>query len=82
MYANSRTLDGRRFAEQFAVKRKADAGLSTKGKQPTVPPAAPIHLGGQSQPTAAQVLQAKAKSEEALNFKVVPSKKGKKGGRS
>lgn len=82
VYANSRTLDGRRFAEQFALKRKADAGLSTKGKQPSVPAAAPIQLGTPSQPTAAQILQSKAKTEEALNFTVVPSKKGKKGGRS
>lgn len=76
VYANSRTLDGRRFAEQFALKRKADAGMSTKGKQPTVPPvAAPVP------PTAAQILQAKPKQDDGFSFKVVP-KKGKKGGRS
>lgn len=71
VYANSRTLDGRRFAEAFAVKRKADAGMSTKGKQPTVPAAPPITVAR----TAAQVLQSKPKTEETLNFKVVPKKK-------
>lgn len=76
VYSNSRTLDGRRFAEQFALKRKADAGLSTKGKQATVPPAAAIQVGA---PTAAQILQSKPKTNEDSFFKVVPKKK--KGGK-
>ena len=68
VYANSSTLDGRRFAEQFALKRKADAGLSTKGKQPTVPPATPFAR------TAADALRSQPKKEDTM-FTQIKSKK-------
>jgi PERQ amino acid-rich with GYF domain-containing protein len=71
VYANSPNLDGRRFAETFALKRKADAGVSTKGRQPTVPAAPPIVVK-----TAASVLKQPAPSEGLPgNFKVVQPKK-------
>lgn len=66
VYANSPTLDGRRFAETFAVKRKADAGVPVKGRQPTVPPAPAIK-------TAADALKA-APKPEPLGFKVIQKK--------
>ena len=40
IYANSTTLDGRRFAQEFVSKRKTDAasrrGMTTPGKGPSI----------------------------------------------
>jgi PERQ amino acid-rich with GYF domain-containing protein len=73
VYANSPTLDGRRFAETFSLKRKADAGVSVKGRQPSVPPAPPIVVK-----SAADAVRSMPKKEESFNFKIVQSKKQKK----
>jgi PERQ amino acid-rich with GYF domain-containing protein len=70
IYANSTTLDGRRFASEFVSKRKADAtlkrGISTAGKPTSI----------------ADVVrtQPKPTQPEWGGFKVVNKKK--KGGRS
>ncbi|TFY79630.1 hypothetical protein EWM64_g4380 [Hericium alpestre] len=67
IYANSTTLDGRRFAEEFVSKRKADAAS---------------RKGAGKQPSIADVLKAQPKPSQQSEwggFKVVNKKK--KGGR-
>jgi len=74
IYANSTTLDGRRFASEFVAKRKVDAterskGSSSAGKAPTKPV------------SIADVVKATPKpAQPEWGFKVVNKKK--KGGRS
>jgi PERQ amino acid-rich with GYF domain-containing protein len=74
IYANSTTLDGRRFASEFVNKRKADAAASRQqgaGGSGTARPASIADVV-KSQPKPAQ--------PEWGGFKVVNKKK--KGGRS
>ena len=73
IYANSTTLDGRRFAAEFVAKRKADAlnrKLGSTGKVASKPV------------SIAEVVKAAPKSSQPEwgGFKVVNKKK--KGGRS
>ncbi|KAJ7480189.1 hypothetical protein B0H11DRAFT_2280849 [Mycena galericulata] len=76
IYANSTTLDGRRFAAEFVSKRKADAMARPKG--------ASVAGAGSGKPVSiADVVKAQPKppaSAEWGGFKVVNKKK--KGGRS
>jgi PERQ amino acid-rich with GYF domain-containing protein len=70
VYANSSTLDGRRFAQEFYTRRKADSKRS-----------APVANGSTpSKPTSlADVLKAQPKPQSAdLGFKVVKAKGKKK----
>ncbi|KAJ7770933.1 hypothetical protein DFH07DRAFT_259983 [Mycena maculata] len=76
IYANSTTLDGRRFAAEFVSRRKADAAARPKG--------ASVAGGAAGKPVSiADVVKAQPKppaSAEWGGFKVVNKKK--KGGRS
>ncbi|KAJ6519369.1 hypothetical protein C8R45DRAFT_951225 [Mycena sanguinolenta] len=76
IYANSTTLDGRRFAAEFVSKRKADAAARPKG--------ASVTGSGAGKPVSiADVVKAQPKppaANEWGGFKVVNKKK--KGGRS
>ncbi|KAJ7022069.1 hypothetical protein C8F04DRAFT_1139338 [Mycena alexandri] len=76
IYANSTTLDGRRFAAEFVSKRKSDAAARPKG--------ASVTGAGAGKPVSiADVVKAQPKppaSSEWGGFKVVNKKK--KGGRS
>ena len=69
IYANSATLDGRRFAAEFASRRKADAMRKTSG-------------GGGGGTSIADIVKSAPKSSgnEWGGFKVVNKKK--KGGRA
>jgi PERQ amino acid-rich with GYF domain-containing protein len=73
IYANSITLDGRRFAAEFVGKRKADVASRPKGAAVAGATARPISI--------ADVVKAqpKASPPEWGGFKVVNKKK--KGGR-
>jgi PERQ amino acid-rich with GYF domain-containing protein len=76
IYANSTTLDGRRFAAEFVSKRKADAASRPKGTSVSGTNAGkPVSIADvvKSQPKAPA-------SSEWGGFKVVNKKK--KGGRS
>ncbi|KAF8213572.1 hypothetical protein K438DRAFT_1661780 [Mycena galopus ATCC 62051] len=77
IYANSTTLDGRRFAAEFVSKRKADAAARPKG-------ASAVSGAGAGKPVSiADVVKAQPKppaANEWGGFKVVNKKK--KGGRS
>ena len=59
IYANSTTLDGRRFAAEFVSKRKADASAKPKGSGSG-------NIPGKTQPKPAQ---------SEWGFKVVNKKK-------
>lgn len=74
IYANSTTLDGRRFAAEFVSKRKADATAKPKGHASTNASGKPQSIADvvKSQPKPAQ--------NEWVGFKVVNKKR--KGGRS
>lgn len=75
VYLNSRTLDGRRFAETFVFKRKADvaAAKAMPATQATSPP-----TSAQAPKTAAEALKSVPKKPETINFKTVkPKKKAK-----
>lgn len=74
IYANSTTLDGRRFASEFVSKRKADALTRPKGSSTTPAIGKPISIADvvKSQPKPTQ--------PEWGGFKVVNKKK--KGGRA
>lgn len=73
IYANSTTLDGRRFASEFISKRKADAVSRSKGASATGRTSAkPVSI--------ADVVKATPKpAQPEWGFKVVNKKK--KGGR-
>ena len=76
IYANSTTLDGRRFASEFINRRKADASSRSKGgagQAASTNKAVSIADVVKAQPKAAA-------SSEWGGFKVVNKKK--KGGRS
>lgn len=74
IYANSTTLDGRRFATEFVHKRKADATAKPKGNSSA-------NVIGKVQSIADVVkTQPKPAQNEWGGFKVVNKKK--KGGRS
>jgi PERQ amino acid-rich with GYF domain-containing protein len=70
IYANSTTLDGRRFAHEFVTKRKADATNRPKGTATGKPVSIADVVKSQPKPA----------SSEWGGFKVVNKKK--KGGRS
>ncbi|KAG5646055.1 hypothetical protein DXG03_004478 [Asterophora parasitica] len=73
IYANSTTLDGRRFAAEFISKRKADAAARPKGAAGTKTTAKPVSI--------ADVVKAAPKpAQSEWGFKVVNKKK--KGGRA
>ena len=68
IYSNSTTLDGRRFASEFASKRKADANARSKGIISAQPSAKPVSI--------ADVVKATPKVAQAeWGFKVVNKKK-------
>jgi PERQ amino acid-rich with GYF domain-containing protein len=73
IYANSTTLDGRRFAAEFASKRKADAINKPKGS-------APANIPGKPQSIADVVKTQPKPPQNEWGFKVVNKKK--RGGRS
>ena len=76
IYANSTTLDGRRFAAEFVSKRKSDVAARPKGAASSV-------AGATKTVSIADVVKAQPKapaSSEWGGFKVVNKKK--KGGRS
>ncbi|TFK76721.1 hypothetical protein BDN72DRAFT_884418 [Pluteus cervinus] len=77
IYANSTTLDGRRYASEFINKRRADAAAArtrnTTGGPASKLPAKPVSIADVVKATPKQQAQAE------LGFKVV---KKKKGGRS
>ena len=84
VYANSSTLDGRRFAADFVAKRKLDAsgrgapsGAALIGG---IGRGNPSGFGSNSQRSASEVLKSSnsAKADSGFGFKVV-NKKGKKG---
>jgi PERQ amino acid-rich with GYF domain-containing protein len=74
IYANSITLDGRRFAAEFVSKRKVDVASRPKGAAATGMPAKPVSI--------ADVVKAQPKTPQPEwgGFKVVNKKK--KGGRA
>lgn len=74
IYANSTTLDGRRFAAEFVSRRKTDASSRPKGAASAgKAPAKPVSI--------ADVLKATPKpTQPEWGFKVVNKKK--KGGRT
>ena len=76
VYANSPTLDGRRFAEEFIRRRKqADKGIIESASTPTASVSSENKsAGGWSE--VAKKSPAVAKEEN--NFKVVAKKKGKR----
>ena len=67
VYANSRTLDGRRFAESFVLKRKADIAIGPSLAAATSAPK-----------SAADILKMQPKKQEVLNFKIVGTNKQSK----
>ena len=73
IYANSTTLDGRRFAAEFVSKRKADATTKPKGS-------ASANIPGKSQSIADVVKTQPKPTQNEWGFKVVNKKK--RGGRS
>ena len=73
IYANSTTLDGRRFAAEFVSKRKADATAKPKGN-------AAANFPGKTQSIADVVKTQPKPAQSEWGFKVVNKKK--KGGRS
>ena len=73
IYANSTTLDGRRFAAEFVSKRKADATAKPKGT-------ASSNFPGKTQSIADVVKTQPKPAQTEWGFKVVNKKK--KGGRS
>lgn len=73
IYANSTTLDGRRFAAEFVSKRKADATAKPKGN-------ASSNFHGKAQSIADVVKTQPKPAQSEWGFKVVNKKK--KGGRS
>jgi PERQ amino acid-rich with GYF domain-containing protein len=82
VYANSQTLDGRRFAEEFIRRRKlADKGVvegadSGKGVFVPVSGAEPKSGGGWSEVAKKGGVGGEVKKEEIKSeFRVVPGKK-------
>lgn len=76
VYANSQTLDGRRFAEEFVRRRKlADKGIVDPANTPTTSGASTESKtpGGWS-----EVAKKGPAAKEENNFKVVSKKKGKR----
>ena len=73
IYANSTTLDGRRFAAEFVSKRKTDATTKPKGNGSS-------NLPGKTQSIADVVKIQPKPAQTEWGFKVVNKKK--KGGRS
>lgn len=73
IYANSTTLDGRRFAAEFVSKRKTDATAKPKGS-------ASVNIPGKTQSIADVVKTQPKPAQSEWGFKVVNKKK--KGGRS
>jgi len=73
IYANSTTLDGRRFAAEFVNKRKADAIARPKGN-------ASSNFPGKTQSIADVVKTQPKPAQNEWGFKVVNKKR--KGGRS
>lgn len=72
IYTNSTTMDGRRFADEFVTKRKADAVTHAKNGDALKGPAKPVSI--------ADVVKAAPKTTQPeWGFKVVNKKK--KGGR-
>ncbi len=81
VYANSQTLDGRRFAEEFVRRRKlADKGIVDPSANGTTPTSASENKSGGGWSEVAKKGPASATKEEASStFKVVAAKKkGKK----
>ncbi|KAF5356065.1 hypothetical protein D9756_004015 [Leucocoprinus leucothites] len=73
IYTNSTTMDGRRFADEFVSKRKADVIAHAKNGSSSKTPAKPVSI--------ADVVKAAPKATQPeWGFKVVNKKK--KGGRS
>lgn len=73
IYTNSTTMDGRRFADEFVSRRKADVVAHAKNGGASKGPARPVSI--------ADVVKAAPKSAQPeWGFKVVNKKK--KGGRS
>lgn len=73
IYTNSTTMDGRRFAEEFVSRRKADATTHARNGGASKGPAKPTSI--------ADVVKAAPKATQPeWGFKVVNKKK--KGGRS
>lgn len=73
IYTNSTTMDGRRFADEFVSRRKADAIAHAKNGGSAKGPAKPVSI--------ADVVKAVPKATQPeWGFKVVNKKK--KGGRS
>jgi PERQ amino acid-rich with GYF domain-containing protein len=70
IYANSTTLDGRRFAAEFIARRKTDAASRPKGV-----PAVPTKAGPVS---IADVVRSQPKAVAGNEWKVVNKKKGGK----
>lgn len=73
IYANSTTLDGRRFAAEFVSKRKVDAAAKPKGNTSS-------NFHGKAQSIADVVKTQPKPAQSEWGFKVVNKKK--KGGRS
>lgn len=76
VYANSQTLDGRRFAEEFVRRRKlADKGIVDPANNPVSSTASTDNKasGGWS-----EVAKKGPVVKEENNFKVVSKKKGKR----
>jgi PERQ amino acid-rich with GYF domain-containing protein len=68
VYANSSTLDGRRFAQEFYTKRKADVAANKAGGKPVTKIS-----------SLADVLKAQPKPPSSdLGFKIVKAKGKKK----
>ncbi len=79
MYANSTTMDGRHFAEEF-IRRKKLADKGVIEKQPAAPPPATDSKGSGGWSEVAKK-GGSSQKEDAMpaGFKVVPGrKKGKK----
>jgi PERQ amino acid-rich with GYF domain-containing protein len=73
IYTNSTTMDGRRFADEFVLRRKADAISKARNAGALKAPAKPVSI--------ADVVKAAPKvAQPEWGFKVVNKKK--KGGRS
>ncbi|ORX39105.1 hypothetical protein BD324DRAFT_649196 [Kockovaella imperatae] len=73
VYANSSTLDGRRFAEEFMTRRKADANRF-QGSNGTANPAKSVSGPG----SLADVVKSVPKKAEDAGFRIVKAKGKKK----
>jgi PERQ amino acid-rich with GYF domain-containing protein len=77
VYANSSTLDGRRFAQEFFTRRKADAARPNAAKTAAGFGSTGISVGGGAAKitTAADVVKIVPKKVEAeAGFKIVKAK--------